>query len=236
MATSSGIVGTHAAGSVSGGTDWRVNRTAINTTQLNANNFHLASTNAATSPLPIELLSFSAQLKNNFVELKWSTATETDNDFFTIERASNVEQFESILEHDGSGTTKELNEYNIIDPSPLYGRSYYRLKQIDFDGKFTYSSVRVIYYEGPEHGTLTVFPNPLSGKNLFIKIEGLRDATQVPVQILNMQGQKVYEKTIRVKTPGVINEQISREKVLPSGVYIVKAGSTLYLTQKIVVE
>jgi hypothetical protein len=147
-----------------------------------------------------------------------------------------VEHFEPILQIDGAGTTKELNEYNVIDPSPLYGRSYYRLKQTDFDGTFTYSSVRVINYEGPQHATLTVFPNPSSGKNIFIKIEGVTDATEVPLQILNMQGQKVYDKTINVKTPGVITEQISRAKVLPSGIYIVKAGSTMYLTQKIVVE
>jgi hypothetical protein len=201
-----------------------------------ANNFHLASTNAGSSPLPIELLSFSAQLKNNFVELKWSTASETNNDFFTIERSTNVEHFEPILKRDGAGTTKELNEYTLIDPSPLYGRSYYRLKQTDFDGQYTYSAVRVIDYDGPEHATLSTFPNPSSGKDLSIRIEGLRDATHVPVTIMNMQGQKVYEKTIDVKTPGVITEEIFQEKVLPSGLYIIKAGNTLYLEQKIVIE
>lgn len=236
MATSTGtgVTGNHSAGS--GGPPWYVNRTSVSRANLNANNFHLASTNAGSSPLPIELLSFSAQLKNNFVELKWSTATETNNDFFTVERTSNVEHFEPILQIEGAGTTKELTDYKVIDPSPLYGRSYYRLKQTDFDGKYTYSSVSVIDYEGPEHSTLTVFPNPSSGKNLTIKIEGLTDATEVPVQIVNMQGQKVYETTIQVKTPGVITEQISREKLLPSGVYIIKAGNTLFLTQKIVIE
>ncbi len=198
--------------------------------------FTLANLTGGTNPLPIELLSFSAQLKNNFVELKWSTASETNNDFFTIERSNNVEHFEPIFTHDGAGTTKELNEYNIVDPSPLYGRSYYRLKQTDLDGKCTYSSVRVIDYDGPEHASLTAFPNPASGKDLSIRIEGLRDAKQVPVTILNMQGQKVYEKTIEVKTPGVITEQIFQERSLPSGLYIIKAGNTLFLEQKIVIE
>lgn len=236
MATSTGtgVTGNHSGGS--GGALWFVNRTNVSRANLNGNNFHLASTDKDDSPLPIELLSFSAQLKNDFVELKWSTSIETNNDFFTIERSSNVEHFEPILQHDGAGTTKELTDYRVIDPSPLYGRSYYRLKQTDFDGKFTYSSVRVIDYKGPEHATLTIFPNPSTGKNLSIKIEGLRDAKQVPIQILNMRGQKVYEKMVFVKTPGVITEDISRQKVLPSGLYIIKAGNTLYLTQKIVIE
>ena len=233
MATSSGVVGTNIAGA--GTTANPRVRRSVAFADL-ANNFHLASTNAGSSPLPIELLSFSAQLKNNFVELKWSTASETNNDFFTIERSTNVEHFEPILTHDGSGTTKEMKEYNIIDSSPLYGRSYYRLKQTDFDGQYTYSAVRVIDYDGPEHATLSAFPNPSSGKNLSIRIEGLRDATHVPVTIMNMQGQKVYEKTIEVKTPGVITEEIFQEKVLPSGLYIIKAGNTLYLEQKIVIE
>ncbi len=116
MSTSSGVVGTNSAGS-GGTTDWRVNRITLTFAQL-ANNFHVGSTDATNSPLPIELLSFSAQLKNNEVDLKWSTASETNNDYFTIERATDVEHFETILTHDGQGTSKELNHYEIIDSSP----------------------------------------------------------------------------------------------------------------------
>jgi hypothetical protein len=235
MSTSTGVVGTHAAAS-GGPTDWRVNRTAVSLAQLNSNNFHVASTDATNSPLPIELISFTAKLVNSEVELKWSTASEMNNDYFTIERAVDVEHFEGILEEDGMGTTKELNHYKVIDSSPLYGKSYYRLKQTDFDGQYSYSPVQVIHYEGPRFAILTAFPNPLRGSDLTIRIEGLQEATQVPVQILNMQGQKVYEKVIEVKTPGLITEEISANYFLTSGLYIIKAGETLSLTKKIVVE
>lgn len=235
MSTSTGVVGTHAAAS-GGPTDWRVNRTAVSLAQLNSNNFHVASTDATNSPLPIELISFTAKLVNSEVELKWSTASEMNNDYFTIERATDVEHFEAILEEDGKGTTKELNHYKVIDASPLYGKSYYRLKQTDFDGQYSYSPVQVILYEGPRFATLTAFPNPLQGSDLTIRIEGLQGATHVPVQILNMQGQKVYEKVIEVESPGIITEEISSNYFLTSGLYIIKAGETLYLTKKIVVE
>jgi hypothetical protein len=235
MSTSTGVVATHSAGTNTTA-DPRVNRTGLTVGQL-TNNFHLASTNAASSPLPIELLSFTAALNNSEVNLRWSTAAETNNDYFTIERASDIEHFEPLLEMDGKGTTKELNDYAVTDPSPLYGRSYYRLKQTDFDGKFSYSSVQVINYEGPQFATLSAYPSPLkSGSKLTIKIEGLRETTRVPVQILNIQGQKLYDKVLEVRTPGTITEEISADNFLTSGLYIIKAGETIYLTKKIVVE
>ncbi len=229
------VVGT--AGTNSGPTtDPRVQRTGLTRAQLFGNNFHIGSINYYVSPLPIELLSFTAQLKNNVVELKWSTASETNNDFFTIERATDVEHFETILTLDGKGTTKELNHYSLKDSSPLYGRSYYRLKQTDFDGKFTYSEVKTIDYDGPEFATLTAFPSPLNDPTLNIKIEGLKEAGNVQLQILNLRGQKVFEKVIEIKTPGIITEEISRSTFPSSGLYIIKAGETLYLTKKIVIE
>ena len=234
MCTSSGVVGTNSGGSGTTG-DCRVNRTNLSVGQL-ANNFHVGSTDQANSPLPIELVSFSAQLKNDEIELRWSTASETNNDYFTIERAIDIEHFEQILFHDGQGTSKELNHYKVMDSSPLYGRSYYRLKQTDFDGKFTYSDVRIIDYEGPAFATLTAFPNPVNTATFTLKIEGLKEASDVPVQILNLQGQKVFETVVNVRTPGIITKEISRNAFPSPGLYIIKAGSTLYLTKKMVVE
>jgi hypothetical protein len=234
MSTSTGVTGTHAASS-GGPTVWRVNRAAVTLTNLNDNNFHVASTDPVNSPLPIELVSFSAQLRNNVVELKWITASETNNDFFTIERGINVERFEPIHRQNGHGNSKTLMTYQAIDYVPLYGRSYYRLRQTDFDGKFTYSAVKVVNYEGPAHAVLTAYPNPLNTSVLTIKIEGLKAADRVPVEILNIRGQKVFKKTVLVNAPGVVTEKISNLS-LPRGVYFIKAGNTKFLTQKIVVE
>jgi hypothetical protein len=236
MATSTGITGTHSASSGNAATSWLVNRTGVSRANLNANNFHLASTNAGASPLPIELLSFSARIDNNEVDLKWSTASELNNNFFTIERASNLEEFESLIDVDGKGTTKELSHYQIVDPSPLYGRSYYRLKQTDFDGQFTYSSVQVIDYAGPAYATLSASPNPLKVSSLTVRIDGLKETRLVPIQILNIHGQKVFEKVFEVKTPGTLTAELPRNTFPTSGLYIIKAGESVYLTKKIVVE
>ena len=128
-----------------------------------------------------------------------STTSESSNDYFTIERTTDLEHFEPILTDDGQATSKGLNHYTVVDSSPLYGRSYYRLKQTDFDGKFTYSEPRTIDYEGPLYTRLTVFPNPVVDPTFTIRIEGLKAASKVPVQILNLQGEKVFEKIIEVK-------------------------------------
>ena len=115
----------------------------------------------------------------------------------------------------------------VVDSSPLYGRSYYRLKQTDFDGKSTYSELKTIDYNGPDFATLTAYPNPVTDPTLKIKIEGLKEVGDVRLHILNMQGQKVFEKIIEVNTPGIITEEISRNEFPSSGLYIIKAGARL---------
>ncbi|HTE33283.1 MAG TPA: T9SS type A sorting domain-containing protein, partial [Chryseolinea sp.] len=198
--------------------------------------FTLGNTDV-TKPLPIELISFSAKLNNDNVELKWSTASERNNNFFTIERASNIEEFEAIGNPiEGKGTTAEKNYYGSTDENPPYGRSYYRLKQTDFDGKFTYSDLRVIDYEGPRFPTLKVYPNPSQGHTLTIEVTGLKDQTTVPVQIYNVQGQKVYENVFEVSTPGSLKHDFEFGSPLKNGLYIIKAGQTLQLRQKIIVD
>ena len=171
------------------------------------------------------------------VELDWATASELNNNYFTIERASDIENFEVIGDDiPGKGTTKERSDYFTKDENPLYGRSYYRLKQTDFDGKFTYSNVEVIDYEGPRFTTLRVYPNPSNGNNLTIEVLGLKDQPTVPVQIYNVQGQKVFDHIFEVKTPGTLVYDLEFRSPLKQGLYIVKAGQTLELTQKIFVD
>ena len=143
-------------------TNPQVNRTAIPLANL-TNNFYWGSIDATNTPLPVELISFTAALKFDIVELKWSTASELNNDHFTIERSTDLENFEVVATIPGNGTTNVIHHYNTLDPSPVYGRSYYRLKQTDFDGKYSYSDVRVIDYEGPKFSSLRAYPNPLSG-------------------------------------------------------------------------
>ncbi|HRD37176.1 MAG TPA: hypothetical protein PLC65_00980, partial [Bacteroidia bacterium] len=97
--------------------------------------------------LPIELKEFNAVPKGNGVDINWSTATETNNDYFTIERSNNLEQFEAIHQMPGSGNSYTTKYYSYTDKQPLQGLSYYRIKQTDKDGKYTYSELKAVGYQ-----------------------------------------------------------------------------------------
>ncbi len=93
------------------------------------------------APLPIELLDFNAKSIGKEIRLDWSTASETNNDYFTIERSIDGRIFEAIGTQAGSGTSSEMNNYSFLDKSPERGLNYYRLKQTDFDRQYSYSNV-----------------------------------------------------------------------------------------------
>jgi hypothetical protein len=117
------------------------------------------STNAPIF-LPIELTEFKAEFINSIVSLSWSTASEMNNDHFVIERSKNGFEFETIQEISGAGTSLELKNYSIIDKYPLDGLSYYRLKQIDYSGNFSYSTIEYIEANINSNLRIDILPNP----------------------------------------------------------------------------
>jgi hypothetical protein len=115
------------------------------------------------SALPIELVDFSALLKNDrTVELAWQTASEKDNDYFTIERSIDGENWAAIQEIDGAGNSTTMLNYVTTDLVSEKGIFYYRLKQTDFDGAFTYSDIRAVVVN-QSTSEMSVFPNPTNG-------------------------------------------------------------------------
>ena len=111
--------------------------------------------------MPIELLNFNATFSNRSVELTWQTASEHNNDFFTVERSADGLNFEPILYKAGAGNSNELLSYTSQDLKPFEGISYYRLKQTDFDGAFDYSEIKVVSSEISDE--VLIFPNPSNG-------------------------------------------------------------------------
>ncbi len=96
----------------------------------------------AGSVAPIDLLFFSAKNnKNRSIALSWTTTTEINNAFFSIERSNNGNRFMEIGRKLGAGTSQQKQHYSYNDDSPVSGPNYYRLRQVDFDGKFEYSPV-----------------------------------------------------------------------------------------------
>jgi hypothetical protein len=106
-----------------------------------------ARTDCSIVPLPVSLLAFDVTAQNDFNRVTWTTASERDNDFFIVQRSANGLVWETIGLVDGSGTTNEVHDYVFDDKTPLPGISYYRYKQVDFNGEFEFSPVASVERE-----------------------------------------------------------------------------------------
>ncbi|MBL4705736.1 MAG: hypothetical protein JKY54_14520, partial [Flavobacteriales bacterium] len=136
--------------------------------------FTLGST-SGNNPLPVELLSFNAVLNENKVELTWTTASEVNNDYFVIEKSPNGIFWEEVSQMTGAGNSVQLLEYFDTDFEPFTGKSYYRLKQVDFNGEFSYSNIVPINYTVTATESLLVYPNPSDGQNINVSVDGFEN-------------------------------------------------------------
>jgi hypothetical protein len=179
----------------------------------NGDRFTLGNTNLLI-PLPIELISFTAQAVKAEVKLKWSTATELNNHFFTIQRSQNAEAWEDIIEVKGAGNSIERIDYETTDGMPYNGVSYYRLKQTDFDKQFSYSEVRRI--EVTETIQLKVFPNPSTGN--FRIVTGFKILPE-DVKFSNLLGQRI---SINIQEGD--SSLLAESSSLAPGIYILQVS------------
>lgn len=171
------------------------------------------------SILPIELLFFDAKCKNNKVDISWATASEKNNDFFTLERSQDGLKWNVIQLIDGSGNSNETLNYTFTDNDPLLETSFYRLKQTDYDGNFEFSDIISRKCKNNNLPSINIYPNPNNGNFL---IEGLEKNTTL--KIFNRFGEKIKEQYINFE-----KEDISINN-LPRGIYIVQ----LQLEEKII--
>lgn len=171
--------------------------------------------------LPIDLLSFKAKRNNSQVEFEWITVTETNNDYFTIERSADLNRWEVIKMIDGAGNSNEVREYKATDDAPLSGVSYYRLKQTDYDGEFSYSEVEVIDQFSIQQD-ISIFPNPTNDR---ITIEG-SDINLTGINVLDLNGQNLTSKlVIFQKSQSTLELDLIN---LEPGIYFVMVGSGVY--------
>jgi hypothetical protein len=170
---------------------------------------------AATSTLPVELVSFSGIKKNESVELTWETASEENNDKFEIERSQNGKEFKTISEVAGNGTTLDFSEYYFIDEAPEMGINYYRLKQIDYDGRYEYSDIISMKMTN-EESELHVFPT-IATSHLNVNYEG----SSVDILVYNQLGVEVMQQSLNMNSG---THQLSVAD-LPNGLYYLVAQS-----------
>lgn len=188
--------------------------------------------NFTTPFLPVTFASFSARkASDREVLVQWATASESGNAYFVVERSNDGERFGPIGRLDGAGNSQELIAYSLMDNAPLAGTNFYRIKQVDFDGSFSYSNIVPVEMGKPAAGKVSVYPNPANGF-FEIAISNGWATDQVTVSIFDVQGKQVrsWDQTTDANKRILTND-------LTAGVYTlqVKAGQAIS-TQRLIIE
>ncbi len=175
----------------------------------------LGSVSFEESPLPVKLLQFDAQAEADSVRISWSTADETNNAFFAIQRSTNGFDFEDLLFQSGNGNSQVVRDYEVVDNDPLNGTNYYRLRQVDFNGYEELSEVRRVTVERKEVNDLMVYPNPAS-QYLKVKVAGSKERGTLLIR--NGQGMTVLSRGL-----GANNNMEMDISGLKEGMYLLEA-------------
>ena len=164
------------------------------------------------TPLPIELVSFGATCEEEGVLLAWSTASELNNDHFTIERSSDVEHWEEVGIVPGAGNSFSLLHYSLVDEAPMSGIAYYRLKQTDLDGTFEHSDM--VPAQCAKGNTLNalLYPNPTL-EDITLEIPGGKDPLSYTVY--NAMGAQVGSGS-------VTGRSVLHAAELADGMYVIR--------------
>lgn len=210
--------------------------TATSTTVPGVNQFSPWTLSGNSTVLPISLLYFQANLRDDVVHLEWKSASEINNSVYTVEKTKDLETFYEVGKIDGAGTTKEAHLYAMADEKPDYGVSYYRLKQTDYDGNVTYFNYVEIENENNTSRNMSVFPVPLKGSPLTIQITGTSVNEDIPFVIVDSHGNKVYQGLLTGSDDNKVTQTLALAESLPPGIYMIKAGRDLSLTKKIIVD
>ena len=187
-----------------------------------SNGYGLSGDICKSSSLPVSLLSFTAEATSaNLVKLAWSTAAELNAGHFGIERSTDARIFGEIAKVAAKGDSYEIRSYIHTDETPLRGRSYYRLRQVDRDGSYTYSKVVSVRTTGTD----APYPNPAKGGTIRIEV---RDAAAL--KLTDISGRNIPFTHKRIDEEVVELQPFAH---LQPGVYVISKDGVGY---RVVVE
>ena len=169
--------------------------------------------------LPVELTSFDAKSEKKLINLTWSTASEQNNDFFTLEKSKNGEDFTLLGTVAGNGTTNTLSNYSLTDYSPYLGLSYYRLSQTDYDGTTVVFPIISVLHTSTAAG-FSISPNPVSSPSLKLKASGKGKNERLELNIIDLQGKLVERKFFKTDDFGNVETEFQLKNQLQKGTYI----------------
>jgi alpha-tubulin suppressor-like RCC1 family protein len=196
----------------------RVAATAVDPTFTQAMNGSVALSNGEIEdyyviyliPLPVTLSNFTVAKINGHALLNWSTSSEENTQSFIIEHSTNGNDYTQIGKAAAEGNSSEVENYSFTDNDPAAGTNYYRLRMVDKDGRFTYSEIRVLNFDGAI--TIVVYPNPTED---MLTITGVEAGMQL--RLIAVDGRVLSTQLAKGNT------EIMHVRQFASGIYIVQA-------------
>jgi hypothetical protein len=177
--------------------------------------FTLASQSSSNNPLPIELAFFTAESKDNYNLISWTTLTEKNNDYFVVERTVDGTHYDAIAEIDGAGNSLLPINYSIKDIT-AGDKVCYRLKQVDFNGDFSYSQTECVS-RNKSGSAITIKPNIIRDENIVIDLGG-NNFRNASLYITDLTGKKLYENKINDGIHVILRNEVSFDA---KGIYFV---------------
>ena len=175
---------------------------------------------------PVELMNFTAIGKNANVTLNWQTAMEINNNYFEIQRSADSRTFNAIGRVNGNGNSKEILNYSFDDNNPLEGISYYRLKQVDYNGRYTYSGTLPVSLAS---GLVTIYPNPATN-NIIVKSQ----EELLSITLIDVTGRTIFMQNVE---GGEAMQQIALPLTIQKGLYLISVQTkTQTVVQKLILQ
>ena len=183
---------------------------------------------ANTSALPVKLISFTAAIVNRETNLQWITAQEINSSYFDVQRSGDGLTFTKLLSIPAQVNSNSQNTYHAVDANPIDGINYYRLREVDMDGTFSFSPVVQVKLTGD--GSYSVFPNP--AQTVFYLNIYLPAAQQQSIALYDANGQLLEQKNVQLNAgSNQLQWNISR---LAKGIYFLKSTNTSMPVIKVV--
>lgn len=186
---------------------------------------------------PVHLTTFSVNKLEKNVQLKWVTASEKNNSHFNIQRSNDGLNFENITKVIGKGNASSINNYSYLDVNVPNNNLYYRLQQLDIDGKSTLSAVKLIKYDTKANIELGVYPNPITKYTAIISLKNAPTGNY-NISLKGLKGETVFTNNI-IQTGLNTNVEIQFPRSIAKGLYLLNVLSVdgkINLTQKVIIE
>ena len=207
-------------------------RTVMN---VSPRRLELPASTVCSVPAPVELLSFTGKCSGKENLLEWVTASESNSDYFTLERSKDGSAFSSIGTVKSAGNSSAIKNYSFTDTDPLQGKSYYRLSQTDFDGrKETFAPIAVSCGE-ENNFNVTVNSNPVADGTINLSISAA-EGENILLVLTDVLGREIYSKAI-VSVSGNFLIAVNPEQKLAQGMYLITASSKdEFISRKIIMK